>query len=286
MTVGTNDGRKVPAGAGAEWLLGGFGLLRKAPLALGLLGLIWGGVSALASVTGQVWLSLLLFLFGPILFAGMVFAAREVDLGRHAAPRHLLQGVRDGKAAQLLAMLLPQLAAIVVLALLLVAMIGGEQLQNIVKVMEQMQTNPDPELAKALPGGRMLAWLLLALVVGVVAGFFTFVAIPNVMFAGHGAFASMLASFRACVRNLPALVVLVVLLLIAVFAISIAANLLILLLTWVIGQQPAMFVGQLLMMAVLLPVMAGTVYYAWRQMLGDAGVVPAAAPAPVNGFEA
>ena len=33
---------KVPAGAGAEWLLGGFALLRKAPVGLGLLGLGWG----------------------------------------------------------------------------------------------------------------------------------------------------------------------------------------------------------------------------------------------------
>ena len=33
---------KVPANAGAEWLLRGFALLRKAPMALGTLGLIWG----------------------------------------------------------------------------------------------------------------------------------------------------------------------------------------------------------------------------------------------------
>lgn len=278
------DVRKVPATAGAEWLLGGFSLLRKAPLALGLLGLVWGGVSALASVTGQLWLSLVVALLGPVLFAGVIYAVREVDLGRHASPGHLLQGVREGKAVQLLAMLLPQLAAIIVLAVLLVVMIGSEQLQVIVQVMEQIQTNPDPELAKSLPGGRMLGWLLLALVVGVVAGFFTFVAIPNVMFTAQGAFASMATSFRACVRNLPALIVMVVLLLISLFAISIAANLLILLLTWAIGQQPAMFIGQLLMMAVLLPVMAGTVYYAWRQMLGDAAALPVQPQA--SGFEA
>lgn len=278
------DIRKVPASAGAEWLLGGFSLLRKAPLALGLLGLIWGGVSALASVTGQLWLSLVVALLGPILFAGVVFAAREVDLGRRASPRHLLQGVSEGKVLPLLAMLLPQLAAIVVLALLLVAMIGGEQLQLIVKVMEQIQTNPDPELAKTLPGGRMLGWLLLALVVGVVAGFFTFVAIPSVMFTGDGAFASMLSSLRACLRNLPALIVMIVLLLISLFALSLAVQLVILVLTWAIGQQPATFIGQLLMMAVLLPVMAGTVYFAWRQMLGDAEALPVAAQ--VDGFEA
>lgn len=277
--------RKVPASAGAEWLLGGFALLRRAPLALGLLGLIWGGLSALASVTGQLWLSLVMALLGPILFGGVIYAAREVDLGRTASPAHLLQGLREGKAVQLLAMLLPQIAALVLLALLLVAMIGGEQLQHIVKVMEQMQANPDPELAKTLPAGRMLGWLLVALVVGVVAGFFTFVAIPDVMFTQRGAFASMAISFRACLRNLSALLVMIVLLVIALFAISLAVNLLIALLTWVIGQPPAMFIGQLLLMASLLPVMGGAVYYAWRGMLGDA---PEAPPVVVtaDGFHA
>ena len=216
--------RKVPLNAGAEWLLGGFGLFRKAPVALGLLGLIWGGVSGLASVTGQLWLSLVLALLGPILFAGVVYAAREVDQGRPVSPSHLFQGLRDGKGARLLAMLLPQLIAIVVMALLLVVMIGGEQMQQIVKVMEQMQTNPDPKLAESLPAGRMFAWLMLVVVVGVVAGFFTFVAIPDVMFTQRGAFEAMVLSFRSCLRNLGALIVMFVLLLIAMVAITLPST--------------------------------------------------------------
>ena len=278
------DVRKVPAGAGAEWLLGGFALLRKAPLTLGLLGLIWAGLSALASVTGQLWLSLAVALLGPILFGGLIYAAREVDAGRHASPSHLVQGLREGKVLPLLAMLLPNLAALVLLAVLLVVMVGSEQLQVIVQVMQEMQTNPDPELAKTLPAGRMLGWLLVALVVGVVTGFFTFVAIPEVMFTERGAFAAMATSFRACVRNLPALLVMIVLLLIALFAISIAVNLVMLLLVWAIGQQPALFIGQLLLMSVVMPVMAGAVYYAWRNLLGEQPAVTSSVTE--HGFEA
>ncbi|MGO4221425.1 BPSS1780 family membrane protein [Lysobacter sp. TAF61] len=262
--------RKVPASAGAEWLLGGFALLRKAPMALGLLGLIWGGLSALASETGQLWLSFLIAVLGPILFGGVIHAAREVDLGRSAQPMHLLKGLQSGKLPRLLAMLLPQLAALLVLALLLMVMIGGEQLQHIAQVIHQMQTNPDPELAKTLPAGRIFGWLVLALVVGVVAGFFTFIAIPDVMFTERGAFAAMSISFRACLRNLGALVVMMLLVFIAMFAMSIVANILIALLAFAIGQQAAFFIGQLLLMAVLLPVMGGTIYYAWRGMLGEA----------------
>lgn len=279
--------RKVPASAGAEWLLGGFALLRKAPLALGLLGLIWGGLSTLASLTGQLWLSLSLALLGPILFGGLVYAAREVDQGRSALPGHLVQGLRDRKVPRLLATLLPQLAAVVILVTMLFAMIGTEQLQQLMLVMEQMQTNPDPQLAETLPAGRMFAWLLIALAVGLLAGFFSFVAIPEVMFTDRRAFESMMLSFRACVRNISALAVMILLTLIAVMAISLAVQLVVVVLGLVIGAQPAMIAGQVLLMVVVLPVMAGAVLYAWRQMLGSDGAdrTPEQ-PIDAGGFEA
>ena len=277
--------RKVRAGAGAEWLMGGIALLRKAPLQLGLLGLIWGGLSALGSLGGQVWLSLLLALAGPVLFGGVVYAAREVDQGRPANPAHLVQGMRDGKLLRLLAMLLPQIAALVVMGVLLVAMIGPEQLQHTTQVLAQLQTNPDPALAETLPTGRLLLWMLAVLGVGVISGFFTFVAIPEVMFTDRGAFAAMKLSLRTCLRNLGALVVLVVLMMIAVIALSLVLQLLALVLAFALGAQAATFATQLLLMAMLLPVMGGAVYLAWRQTVGDA---PSAAvpPAPARGIEA
>lgn len=278
--------QKVSFGAGAEWLLGGFALLRRAPVALGTLGLLWGALSALVALSGQVWLNVVMFLLGPILFGGLIYAAREVDAGRRALPAHLVQGVRDGKLPHLLAMLLPQVAALLVLALLAMGLFGAEQLQQMALVIQQMQTNPDPELASTLPAGRMLAWLMLAVVVGVFAGLFTFLAIPEVMFTRRGAFAAMALSLRACLRNIGALLVLMVLLFIAVFAISIAVQLVALLLAWAVGQQPAMMVGQLLTTAVLMPIMAGTIYCAWRHMLGGAPAAAVSEPASQGGFEA
>jgi len=277
-----NDIRKVPFGAGAEWLLGGIALLRKAPLALGLLGLIWGGLSALATASGQLWLSLLLALAGPLLFGGILYAAREVDHGRSATPAHLIQGMRDGKLPRLLAMLLPQVAALLLMGLLMVVIVGPDELQHLNQVLMQMQTNPDPALMESLPAGRLMLWLLAVVVVGVVTGFFTFVAIPEVMFTDRGAFAAMALSFRACLRNVGALLVMIVLMLIATFALSLALQLLGALLAFAIGAQASMFVVQLLLMAVLLPVMAGAVYLAWRQLIGDAPVVAPSA----HGFEA
>lgn len=277
------DIRKVPAGAGAEWLMGGFALLRKAPLGLGLLGLIWGGVSTLASLSGQVWLSFLLALAGPILFGGIIHAAREVDLGRPAVPSHLAQGLREGKAPRLLVMLLPQVGALLVMALLLVAMVGAQQLQQISEVMVELQTNPDPALVEALPVGRLFGWMIAALVIGVVAGFFTFVAIPEVMFTGRGAFSAMALSLRACLRNVGAMLVLLVLLVIAMVALSLALQLVGMVLSLVIGAQASMFAVQLLLTAILFPVMSGAAYFGWRQMTGDA---PASTLVQAGGFEA
>ncbi len=264
--------RKVPASDGAEWLLGGFSLLRRAPLGLGLLGLLWGGLSALASMSGHLVPSLFMWLLGPVLFAGMIHATREVDAGRPAQPMHLLEGMKRGKALSLLAMLLPQIIALLLLAVLLIAMIGSEQLQQIAEVMEQVQASGNPELAKSLPTERLSSWLMVALVVGLLAGFFTFVAVPEILFRSRGAFAAMALSFRACLRNVLAMVVMVVLLMISFFALSLLMSLVAALLGWAIGAMAAQFIAQLVMFAVVLPVTGGMVYHAWRRMLGDEAV--------------
>ena len=277
--------RKVPMGAGAEWLLGGIALLRKAPLTLGLLGLIWGGLSALGSLGGQVWLSLLMALAGPVLFGGIIYAAHEVEQSRPAKPAHLLQGIRDGKAPRLLAMLLPQVVAMIVLAALLVAMVGVEQLERMSAVMMELQTNPDPALMETLPLGALFGWFIAALVIGVVVGFFTFVAIPQVMFTSSSAFAAMALSLRACLRNAGALLVMLVLVMVAMIALSLALQLVGVVLAFVLGDHVSMFAVQLLLMAIVLPVLGGAVYLAWRQMVGDATVAPAS-PVVSGGFEA
>ena len=267
-----NEIRKVPMGAGAEWLLGGIALLRTAPLTLGLLGLIWGGLSALGSLGGQVWLSLLMALAGPILFGGIIYAAREVEQGRPAKPAHLLQGVRDGKAPRLLVMLLPQVVAMILLAALLVLMVGVDQLESMSAVMVELQTNPDPALMETLPLGALFGWFIAAVAVGVVMGFFTFAAIPEVMFTDRSAFSAMALSLRACLRNLGALLVMLVLVMVAMIALSLALQLVGVLLALVIGDHVSMFAVQLLLMAIVLPVLAGAVYLAWRNMVGDAPV--------------
>ncbi|MCJ0826376.1 hypothetical protein MQC88_10505 [Luteimonas sp. 50] len=287
-----NDVRKVPASAGAEWLLGGFGLLRKAPLGLGLLGSLYGVLALLMGMSAQrdmgvfMLLELALVLAGPLLLGGFVYAARSVDAGGRAEPGQLLQGVRSGRTTRLLATLLPQMLALLLCALLLVLLVGPAALAQIAQAMEQAgaQAKPDPALFASLPLGRLMLWFLLVLVVGVVASFFTFVATPEIMFTDSSALAAMQRSFRACVRNLPALVVFLVLLVIAVIAIYIAIMLVGLVARLALGEMAMQVVVQVLAMAVFMPVVTGAMYFAWKQMLSAGDTAAVAAPA--TGFEA
>jgi hypothetical protein len=276
------DVRKVPASAGAEWVLGGFRLLRQSPIGFGTLGLVYGLIALVVSLAAQkstplaLLLELVLVLVAPLLIGGMVYAARSIDGGGHAAPEQLLQAIREGKALRLLATLLPQVVALVLCVILLIVLVGGDQLQAMAEtiVKLQSQANPDPALAATLPIGRLLLWLLLVCVIGIVAGFFTFVAAPEIMFTDSSALDAMRGSFRACVRNLPALLVFFVLTVIAAMAVYIAVMLVALVARMLAGPTAMEVVAQLLSTTVLMPVITGAMYIGWKQMLAADAAPP------------
>jgi hypothetical protein len=276
--------RKLSASAGAEWLLGGFGLLRKAPLSFSLLGAIYGALTLLVGMSVQggftlfMLLELAVVLLGPILVGGMVYAAREVDEGRSAQPQHLLQGLRDGHWPRLLATLLPQLAAMLLIVLLLAVLVGPHALAQMAEAVEkaQGQAKPDPALFAAIPFGRIALWLLLTMVIGILSGFFTFIGLPEIALTANGAWEAMLRSFRACLRNLPAMIVFFILTAIAVFAFYFVLLLVGLLVRVVAGDMAMQVVLQVLLMAVMMPVMTGAMYFAWKQMAGGSATTVAA----------
>ncbi|NZA25870.1 hypothetical protein H0E84_05695 [Luteimonas sp. SJ-92] len=282
---------KASAGDGAEWLLAGFGLLRRSPLGLGLLGAIFGFLTALPLLfAGQIGmfmaLQLLLVLVGPVLMGGFIHAVGEVDAGRQAAPAHLLHGFAEGRAPRLVALLLPQVALAVFAVLLLLVLVGPTQLQQAIAVLEQAegQASPDPAMFESLPIGRFLLWMLLVFLLGVLSYFFTFVATPQIMFERRGALESMKRSFAACIRNVPAMIVFFVLLIIIAFLVSFASQLVAVIARLVAGPLAMQFVAQILMMAVLMPVMLGASYRAWQKMLAPPDGT-AAPPPPASGIE-
>ncbi|HYG06355.1 MAG TPA: BPSS1780 family membrane protein [Stenotrophomonas sp.] len=286
--------RKLPASAGAEWLLTGFSLLRRAPLALGMLGMTWGliallayGLSMMVPTLGLA-VQFLMLLAGPVFMGGMLWAVREVDEGRPARPSHLLHGLHDGRAPHLLVSLLPQALAVVVLAALLLLMIGYGGLQHLSHVMAQIneinQSGAQPDQAQVqalvaeLPAGRILLWLLLVVVTFAALSLALFVMPPQVMFDHATGVHALRESLRAGMRNLPALLVFFVLTFIALVAIYFAVALVAMIASLLIGTA-AMLLAQLLLMAVLMPVFAGAVYAAWKQMFAPLG----ATPPPIGG---
>lgn len=291
--------RRLPASAGAEWLLGGFALLRRAPLALGMLGALWGVLGALVIAFAlavpalAAALQLLLALAGPLLFAGLVWAVRELTQGRPPQPGHLLHGLREGLVPPLLATLLPQLAAGLLLGVLLLVLIGTDQLQQMYAVSEELNAlaqsgaQPSPEqveaLVSGLPAGRILLWLLLGLVAAVMVAMTVFVSVPRIVFDHRGGLAAMGDSLRASVHNLPALLVFFLLAFVALSAIYFAVLLFSLVLQLLAGPLLAAWVAQILMMAVIMPLLAGAVLTAWGQLFGDAAAAPAVADPAVSG---
>ncbi len=292
--------RKLPAAAGAEWLMSGFTLLRRAPLGLGLLGVLWAlaamivmaltALNPALAVVGQ----LLMPVAGPFFFAGVVWAVREVDQGRAPHTRHLLQGLHEGRAPHLLVALLPQLVAGLVLGVLLLVLIGSHGLQQLGEVMTQLEAisrsgeQPSPEqmqaLAAGLPAARILLWLLAVVVVAIAMALALFTFPPQVMFQQRTGLQALKLSLLASMHNLLPMLVFLVLSIIAMFAVYFAVTIVALVAQLIGGSIVAMLLAQMLLMGVAMPVFAGAIYTAWKQMFGEGGELPP--PVPTDVFHA
>lgn len=277
--------RKVPASAGAQWLLDGFALLKASPGGFGVMGLLYGvfaavvvGMTLLVPQVGFV-LQALQILVAPILTGGMVWAAREVAQGRGVGPATFGEPLRQGKVGALLVTLLPQIVLGLLMAVLLVVLVGVDNMQTIAAVMEKVQSSgpgaqPDPALLASLPAGRMLLWLLCVIVLAFVLLLMTFVAIPGVMLGGTGGFEALRLSWRAGVRNLPAVLVFVAVLVITLIGVTILVAIIGAVVKMIAGEAAQVAVSQLATMAVLMPVMSGAVSSAWQSLLGQESAPP------------
>lgn len=289
-----NEIRKVPASTGAQWLIDGFALLKASPSGLGAMGLVYGvfaavvaGMSFLAPEVG-LGLQAIMIIAAPVLSGALVWAAHEVAQGRHVGPASFAEPVRQGKVGALLVTLLPQVVLGLLMAVLLVVLVGAENVQLIASVMEKMQnaqpgTSPDPALIAALPAGRMLLWLACVAVLAVVMFLMMFVAVPGVMLGGLGGVGALRQSLRAGVRNLPAVLVFIGVLLVTMIGISLLASIFGGIVRAIAGQGAQLVVVQMLFASIMTTIASGAVMSAWQSMFGGETAPP---PLPAGQLQA
>ena len=305
------DIRKVPAAAGARWLMAGFTVWRSAPLRLGQLGMLFGLVvmlgvtlSALNPALGIV-LQLLILFAVPVMMGGLIWAVREAEHGRLPRPGHLLEGTRNGRMPHLMLAVLPYFLAGIVLGLLQLLLVGQEGVQRWLDVQQELQQLSQSgqqvsqerlyELAATLPVYRTLLWMAISVLTTLAVALMLALMLPQVMFEQRNGWQALAASLRAGLANLPAMVVLYASVLVSLVALNIAAFVVLLVVSLILGPALGLVLILMLYTGTLLPVLAGAVYAAWKDLFAlpplpgshpGNGTAPAASQSRPDVFEA
>lgn len=191
--------RHVPAATGFEWLRRAFLLLRAHPAPL----LSMGAILTVIALVPLVGILVMLFL-GAALLGGIVFAAREAEAGRTPRVGQLFQAFHEGdRVGSLVALCLPLLAAFAVAVFVIGIPLASAVAQGQLS-LEQLRGPGAAEALEAALGGRVFPMMLTMLVLVVLVGMLTFFAVPDIMLGKRGAFEAMRRSLRACVHNLGA----------------------------------------------------------------------------------
>jgi hypothetical protein len=275
-TDAPNSLRRVAAGRGASWLVESLGLFMREPgtwIGINLVYMLIGFVVGLAP--GGFFVT---SLFGPVFSGGLILGCYAEDSGERLKFEHLFAGFKGQRLGSLLLLALLYLGGMLLLILvctvLVITGLGLKpgSLRSMVEAHAQLQPLLDSMLLPVL----LLALIAVALYIPLAMGMWLAPAL--VVLRGLGPGAAFALSFRACMINfLPFLVYGLVALLMAVVAgtpLLVAA---------VLGFQlksPLLVtlgcVLSLLVFLVMVPVLAISIYTAYRDMLPG----PASSPAP------
>jgi hypothetical protein len=249
--------RRVKAERGSVWLVNALRLFARHPATLAGMGAIIALINAVP-VIGALFLTV----FGPALFAGLLFAAREAQAGRRAEIGQLFAGFRlQGRLPKLVVLCLPGVAAGFVASWLIIDLFGAEALQGLAtgsRAITDIAALPEKSV------GLSIAGIALATLVAYLAVFF---AIPQVMFRGVPPWTAMAQSLLASAANLPALLVYVLVLLVFFLATMIALGIVGVLLS-ALGPMVQWLV-QIAAVAVLMPVALAASLQAWQDVFGE-----------------
>lgn len=254
--------QKVPAGNGLQWITEAVSLILKNPAPFALMGLVVGVIGIVPILGG-----LALLILGPALYGGIMYAAREEQAGRKADFQQLFQAFKEpGKLPKMMMLCLPNVAALVVLGVLGAILLGGAMLG----AGMSGANGGDPTAALAAMGSGFLLFVLIAIPVGLLCYALTFFATPRVMFEGGDPIEAMKDSLRASLANIGALLVYFGIVLLGVIVIGAVLSII-------------PFIGQLILMVAITPIVSVAAYVAWNQVYRNditQEIPPAAPPAP------
>lgn len=235
--------QRVNAAAGWQWFTLGWGLFTRSPGLWIVLALVFAIVYFVLS-----WIPLIgplaAAVLAPALFGGMIHGARELDGGRTLDIAHLFQAFRDsGRAGPMLILGLVPLGASIVMAVLAAILVGGAMGMGGTGGMHGPE---GPMMGVFAVGG--FVFLAASLVLGLATGALLMFAIPRVMLNLATPVDALTQSAVAVRDNLAAFLlfagVYIVLAIVAMIPFGLG-------------------------FLVLLPVVAGAVHAAHRQVFGD-----------------
>ncbi len=191
--------RRVPAGAGFDWMTGSFRLFIKSPLMLGAAAAIFLGALLILQLIPYAGAGLT-ELLTPLMLAGFMRAFRAIDEGAEPELPQFAAGFRSHAIP--LAMVGAIYLGILLAILWLMKLLGVDY----AAMLQAMQEGASPEqVAQGLEGKGIMLLLGLALVIPAVAA--TWYAPALVLFGNAGPLQAMGLSLKACVRNWLALAV-------------------------------------------------------------------------------
>lgn len=250
--------RRVEAGQGWQWLVGGWRLFLKAPglwIVMLLIYIAINVVLSLIPLIGGVAEALLT----PALSGGMIFGAAALASGNPLEIQHLFQAFRDrerlGPMLTLGALLL---LGYVVLGLVVGGLVVGWMAGS--GMMDNHMAMNEGAIFHLLAGGGGLV-LLIVLVLGALLIMAMFYAVPLVMLRGDTPLRALQESFSACWLNIWPFLVFGLIYILFAFLAAIPLGL-----------------GFL----VLIPVMFAAVYESYRDVFdeGPSQLMPPSAPVP------
>ena len=232
-------------------------------------------------------LTLAIMVLVPVLLGGLMHVIRETEAGRKVRARDVFAPLRNAQGRRLASLGLVQVVLAVIGGLVMMAIAGGDYWHDYMQAMQSVMQGAAPVLPEPQHPGLLF-------LVQMTFNYFSYAlmlfSIPLMLFSGCNVSTALRHALRASVINLSANLLVGVLflgaLMLAAFVVLLVAGLL-----GVIGSLIHAVVGSLLMMlamvgfaAVVLVLLAGASYLAWRDTFSDA-----ASPPPVthiHGFEA